>query len=59
LRAQRALYQKIAHGQRIVQTLDYLGRASMLIDTGDYMPPQADEVARALCGGQISGVMRV
>lgn len=37
-----------AYGQRIVQTLNYLGRAHSKIDKGDYLPPRADEVAQAL-----------
>jgi 2-aminoethylphosphonate-pyruvate transaminase len=37
-----------AYGQRIAQTLDYLGRAHAKIDKGDYMPPRGDEVAAAL-----------
>lgn len=37
-----------AYGQRIVQTLDYLGRAHTVIDKGDYMPPRGPEVAAAL-----------
>ncbi|SDP89790.1 2-aminoethylphosphonate--pyruvate transaminase [Phyllobacterium sp. OV277] len=37
-----------AYGQRIVQTLDYLGRAHSVIDKGDYMPPRGLEVAAAL-----------
>jgi len=37
-----------AYGQRIVQTLGYLGRACSVIDKGDYMPPHGDEVAAAL-----------
>ena len=37
-----------AYGQRIVQTLNYLGRAHVVIDKGDYLPPRADEVIRAL-----------
>ncbi|MGD1876052.1 MAG: 2-aminoethylphosphonate--pyruvate transaminase [Kiloniellaceae bacterium] len=37
-----------AYGQRIVQTLDYLGRACTVIDKGDYLPPRGPEVAAAL-----------
>ena len=37
-----------AYGQRIVQTLGYLGRAHLVIDKGDYMPPRGPEVAAAL-----------
>ncbi len=37
-----------AYGQRIVQTLAYLGRACQVIDKGDYLPPRGPEVAAAL-----------
>ena len=37
-----------AYGQRIVQILDYLGRAYTVIDKGDYLPPRGPEVAAAL-----------
>jgi 2-aminoethylphosphonate-pyruvate transaminase len=37
-----------AYGQRIAQTLDYLGRAHTDIDKGDYLPPRGPEVAAAL-----------
>lgn len=37
-----------AYGQRIAQTLDYLGRAYGVIDKGDYMPPRGPEVAAAI-----------
>jgi 2-aminoethylphosphonate-pyruvate transaminase len=37
-----------AYGQRIVQTLDYLGRAYRVLDKGDYLPPRGPEVAAAL-----------
>ena len=37
-----------AYGQRIAQTLDYLGRAHAVIDKGDYMPPRGPEVAAAI-----------
>jgi 2-aminoethylphosphonate-pyruvate transaminase len=37
-----------AYGQRIAQTLRYLGRACTVIDKGDYMPPRGQEVAAAL-----------
>ncbi len=37
-----------AYGQRIAQTLDYLGRACTVIDKGDYLPPRGSEVAAAL-----------
>ncbi len=49
-----------AYGQRIAQTLDYLGRAYTAIDKGDYMPPRGEEVAAALDGdGGISHVVVV
>ncbi len=37
-----------AYGQRIVETLQYLGREYSVIDKGDYLPPRGDEVAAAL-----------
>ena len=37
-----------AYGQRIAETLDYLGRAYTAIDKGDYLPPRGTEVAEAL-----------
>jgi len=33
-----------AYGQRATKTLDYLGRAYITLDKGDYLPPQPDEV---------------
>jgi len=39
-----------AYGQRTVQTLNYLGRDYTVIDKGDYLPPRAEEVSRALAG---------
>lgn len=37
-----------AYGLRAAETLRYLGRAHLVIDKGDYMPPRGDEVAAAL-----------
>ncbi len=37
-----------AYGQRIVQTLQYLGRDHAVIDKGDYLPPRGEEVAAAI-----------
>ena len=37
-----------AYGQRIAQTLNYLGRDHTVMDKGDYMPPRGIEVAAAL-----------
>jgi 2-aminoethylphosphonate-pyruvate transaminase len=37
-----------AYGQRLVRTLEYLGRNHSVIDKGDYMPPRGVEVAAAL-----------
>ncbi len=37
-----------AYGQRIAETLGYLGRKHVVIDKGDYLPPRGDEVAKAL-----------
>lgn len=37
-----------AYGQRVAQTLDYLGRDYASIDKGDYLPPRGHEVAAAL-----------
>ncbi|MNN27686.1 2-aminoethylphosphonate--pyruvate transaminase [compost metagenome] len=33
-----------AYGQRAAKTLDYLGRAYLTLDKGDYLPPQPEEV---------------
>ncbi|WP_375740316.1 2-aminoethylphosphonate--pyruvate transaminase [Pseudomonas boanensis] len=33
-----------AYGQRATKTLDYLGRAYITLDKGDYLPPQPEEV---------------
>ena len=33
-----------AYGQRATKTLEYLGRAFISLDKGDYLPPQPDEV---------------
>ncbi|RKS12140.1 2-aminoethylphosphonate-pyruvate transaminase [Pseudomonas sp. WPR_5_2] len=33
-----------AYGQRATKTLEYLGRAFITLDKGDYLPPQPDEV---------------
>ncbi|WP_085728623.1 2-aminoethylphosphonate--pyruvate transaminase [Pseudomonas sp. R37(2017)] len=33
-----------AYGQRATKTLEYLGRACITLDKGDYLPPQPDEV---------------
>lgn len=33
-----------AYGQRAAKTLDYLGRAHIALDKGDYLPPQPEEV---------------
>ncbi|KJH79097.1 MULTISPECIES: 2-aminoethylphosphonate--pyruvate transaminase [unclassified Pseudomonas] len=33
-----------AYGQRATKTLEYLGRAYITLDKGDYLPPQPDEV---------------
>jgi len=41
-----------AYGQRIAQTLRYLGRDMQVIDKGDYMPPRGDEVAAALAADE-------
>ncbi len=49
-----------AYGQRIAQTLRYLGRDMQVIDKGDYMPPRGDEVAAALAAdASISDVVVV
>ena len=37
-----------AYGQRAAETLRYLGRAHVLLDKGDYLPPRGAEVARIL-----------
>ncbi len=37
-----------AYGQRAASTMDYLGRAKVVLDKGDYLPPRGDEVARIL-----------
>ncbi len=37
-----------AYGQRIAETLKYLGRDHVIIDKGDYLPPRGDEVAKAM-----------
>lgn len=37
-----------AYGQRAVETLRYLGRAHVVIDKGDYLPPRGSEVANAM-----------
>ncbi|MFQ5622132.1 MAG: 2-aminoethylphosphonate--pyruvate transaminase [Paracoccaceae bacterium] len=37
-----------AYGQRIVTTLEYLGRDHSVIDKGDYLPPRGAEVAAAI-----------
>jgi 2-aminoethylphosphonate-pyruvate transaminase len=39
-----------AYGQRIVKILTYLGRAHVVIDKGDYLPPRGAEVAARLAG---------
>lgn len=37
-----------SYGQRIAQTLNYIGLAHTIIDKGDYLPPRGVEVAAAL-----------
>ncbi len=37
-----------AYGKRIAQTLELIGRAHVVIDKGDYMPPRGEEVTKAL-----------
>ncbi|AYC34445.1 2-aminoethylphosphonate--pyruvate transaminase [Pseudomonas cavernae] len=37
-----------AYGKRAAQILDYLGRAHIDLDKGDYLPPQPEEVAELL-----------
>ncbi|MEX0348418.1 MAG: 2-aminoethylphosphonate--pyruvate transaminase [Paracoccaceae bacterium] len=37
-----------AYGQRAVKTLAYLGRAYLVLDKGDYLPPRGAEVAQIL-----------
>lgn len=37
-----------AYGLRAASTLDYIGRAKVLLDKGDYLPPRGDEVAEIL-----------
>lgn len=39
-----------AYGQRAATTLDYLGRAKVVLDMGDYLPPRGDSVASILAG---------
>ncbi|AVO39316.1 2-aminoethylphosphonate--pyruvate transaminase [Pukyongiella litopenaei] len=39
-----------AYGQRTRRTLDCLGRAHLLLDKGDYLPPRGAEVAAILAG---------
>nr|WP_298249661.1 2-aminoethylphosphonate--pyruvate transaminase [uncultured Halomonas sp.] len=34
-----------AYGQRAAKILDYLGRAHVVLDKGDYLPPRGEEVA--------------
>jgi len=49
-----------AYGKRIAQTLDVIGRPSVVIDKGDYIPPRADEVSAALAAdSEISHVVVV
>lgn len=38
-----------AYGQRAGKILDYLGRAHISLDKGDYLPPQPEEVDALLC----------
>lgn len=44
-----------AYGQRIAETLDYLGRAYVAIDKGDYLPPRGAEVAAVLDADPLIG----
>ena len=37
-----------AYGLRTAKTLEYLGRAHVVIDKGDYLPPRGEEVTSAL-----------
>lgn len=37
-----------AYGYRSARTLDYLGRAYVMLDKGDYLPPRGAEVAQIL-----------
>ncbi|HHH89587.1 MAG TPA: 2-aminoethylphosphonate--pyruvate transaminase, partial [Aliiroseovarius sp.] len=37
-----------AYGQRVAQTLAYLGRDHVVLDKGDYLPPRGAEVAAML-----------
>ncbi|MDR5901116.1 2-aminoethylphosphonate--pyruvate transaminase [Halomonas icarae] len=37
-----------AYGQRAAKILDYLGRAHVVLDKGDYLPPRDEEVAAHL-----------
>ncbi|WP_299851790.1 2-aminoethylphosphonate--pyruvate transaminase [uncultured Roseovarius sp.] len=37
-----------AYGQRSAKTMEYLGRAHVVLDKGDYLPPRGDEVAQIL-----------
>ncbi|MEY8097217.1 2-aminoethylphosphonate--pyruvate transaminase [Falsihalocynthiibacter sp. S25ZX9] len=37
-----------AYGKRTAQTLEYLGRAHVVLDKGDYLPPRGAEVAKIL-----------
>ncbi|WP_342651187.1 2-aminoethylphosphonate--pyruvate transaminase [Pseudomonas sp. REB1044] len=37
-----------AYGQRATKTLEYLGRAFLTLDKGDYLPPQPEEVDKLL-----------
>lgn len=39
-----------AYGQRAAKTLDYIGRAKVVLDKGDYLPPRGAEVADILAG---------
>lgn len=49
-----------AYGKRAAQTLDYLGRAHVVLDKGDYLPPRGAEVADILAGdAEISHVVAI
>ena len=49
-----------AYGQRIARTLRVMGRAPVVLDTGDYLPPTPDEVDALLTGdGSITHVVAV
>ena len=37
-----------AYGKRAAQTLEYAGRAHVVLDKGDYLPPRGSEVAQIL-----------